>query len=83
VLGCTEIGLLVKVRDYDVPLFDTTRLHALAAVDFALPEVPQLLYLTAPRERPAARRRWATTKTTRMGSEPTTASAISPDQLVP
>ncbi len=36
ILGCTEIGLLVKEDDSPVPLFDTTRLHALAAVDFAL-----------------------------------------------
>ncbi len=36
ILGCTEIGLLVKAEDSPVPLFDTTRLHALAAVEFAL-----------------------------------------------
>lgn len=36
VLGCTEIGLLVGENDTDVPLFDTTRLHAAAAVRFAL-----------------------------------------------
>jgi aspartate racemase len=36
ILGCTEIGLLVKAEDSRVPLFDTTRLHALAAVDYAL-----------------------------------------------
>jgi aspartate racemase len=36
ILGCTEIGLLVKEEDSSVPLFDTTRIHALAAVDFAL-----------------------------------------------
>ncbi len=36
ILGCTEIGLLVKDADSRVPLFDTTRLHALAAVEFAL-----------------------------------------------
>jgi aspartate racemase len=35
-LGCTEIGLLVKDEDSRVPLFDTTRLHALAAVKAAL-----------------------------------------------
>ena len=38
ILGCTEIGLLVKQRDYKIPLFDTTRIHAEAAVDFALKE---------------------------------------------
>jgi aspartate racemase len=36
ILGCTEIGLLVGPGDSTVPLFDTTRIHALAAVDFAL-----------------------------------------------
>ena len=38
ILGCTEIGLLVKDEDSRVPLFDTTRIHALAAVKFALAE---------------------------------------------
>ena len=36
ILGCTEIGLLVKPEDSGVPLFDTTLIHALAAVDLAL-----------------------------------------------
>ena len=36
ILGCTEIGLLVKPEDSTVPLFDTTLLHAQAAVDQAL-----------------------------------------------
>ncbi len=36
VLGCTEIPLLVKPEDIDVPLFNTTEIHALAAVEFAL-----------------------------------------------
>jgi aspartate racemase len=36
ILGCTEIGLLVDAGDSPVPLFDTTRLHALAAVERAL-----------------------------------------------
>lgn len=36
VLGCTEIGLLIGASDSPVPIFDTTRHHALAAVDFAL-----------------------------------------------
>jgi len=36
ILGCTEIGLLVHDGDVGVPLFDTTRIHAQAAVDFAL-----------------------------------------------
>ncbi len=36
ILGCTEIGLLVKPGDSTVPLFDTTLLHAVGAVNFAL-----------------------------------------------
>jgi aspartate racemase len=36
ILGCTELGLLLKSEDIPVPLFDTTRLHALAAVEQAL-----------------------------------------------
>ncbi len=36
ILGCTEIMLLVRPEDSTVPLFDTTTLHALAAVDRAL-----------------------------------------------
>lgn len=36
ILGCTEIGLLVDADDATVPQFDTTRLHALAAVEAAL-----------------------------------------------
>jgi len=36
ILGCTEIMLLVSKEDSAVPLFDTTTIHALAAVDHAL-----------------------------------------------
>jgi len=36
VLGCTEIPLLVEPDSSPLPAFDTTRIHALAAVDFAL-----------------------------------------------
>ena len=36
ILGCTEIGLLVKPEDSSVPLFDTTEIHAKAAVRDAL-----------------------------------------------
>ena len=36
ILGCTEIGLLVKQQDSQVPLFDTTVIHALEAVKKAL-----------------------------------------------
>lgn len=38
ILGCTEIGLLVQQEDSPVPLFDTTGIHAEAAVAFALEE---------------------------------------------
>ncbi|MDQ2996813.1 MAG: amino acid racemase, partial [Chloroflexota bacterium] len=38
ILGCTEIGLLIGEQDSSVPLFDTTRLHAVAAVTYALAE---------------------------------------------
>jgi len=38
VLGCTEIPLLIKQKDTELPLFDTLRIHSLAAVDFALGE---------------------------------------------
>ncbi len=34
--GCTEIGMLVKPEHTDVPLFDTTNIHAQAAVNYAL-----------------------------------------------
>ena len=36
ILGCTEIPMLVRPQDSPVPVFDTTALHAAAAVDFAL-----------------------------------------------
>ncbi len=36
ILGCTEIGLLIKQDDVPIPVFDTTVIHALAAVDKAL-----------------------------------------------
>jgi aspartate racemase len=36
ILGCTEIGLLVKQEDSPVLLFDTTEIHAKAAVKYAL-----------------------------------------------
>ena len=36
ILGCTEIMLLVRAEDSAVPLFDTTTLHAEAAVEEAL-----------------------------------------------
>ncbi|MFH1037458.1 MAG: aspartate/glutamate racemase family protein [PVC group bacterium] len=36
ILGCTEIPLLVKQEDVSVPVFDTTKIHAEAAVKYAL-----------------------------------------------
>ena len=36
ILGCTEIPLLIKQSDVSIPIFDTTRIHAEAAVDWAL-----------------------------------------------
>ena len=36
ILGCTEISLLINQKDSLVPLFDTTKIHAAAAVDKAL-----------------------------------------------
>jgi aspartate racemase len=35
ILGCTEIGKLVNQADTHVPLLDTTRVHAEAAVNIA------------------------------------------------
>jgi aspartate racemase len=36
VLGCTEIPLLIKQSDTNLPVFNTLEIHAKAAVDFAL-----------------------------------------------
>jgi aspartate racemase len=36
VLGCTEIPLLIKDKDCDVPLFDTTLIHAEKALKYAV-----------------------------------------------
>jgi aspartate racemase len=36
ILGCTEIPLLVRQEDVDVPLFDTTEIHAEAALRYAV-----------------------------------------------
>jgi len=36
ILGCTEIPLLIKPEEISVPAFDTTSIHAQAAVEFAL-----------------------------------------------
>lgn len=36
ILGCTEISLLVEPKHVDIPLFDTTYLHAVHAAEWAL-----------------------------------------------
>ena len=36
ILGCTEIPLLIKQKDVEVPIFDTMTIHAEAAVKYAL-----------------------------------------------
>jgi aspartate racemase len=36
ILACTEIGQLINYEDTDVPLFDTTAIHAEAAIDWML-----------------------------------------------
>lgn len=36
ILGCTEIPMLIRQEDCSVPVFDTTTIHCLAAVQFAL-----------------------------------------------
>jgi len=36
ILGCTEIPLLVGEKDAGMPLFDTTVIHAEAALNYAL-----------------------------------------------
>ena len=36
ILGCTEIPLLIKNTDVDIPVFDTTIIHSQAAIEFAI-----------------------------------------------
>lgn len=36
ILGCTELPMLIKEKDTEIPLLDTTRLHAQLATDFIL-----------------------------------------------
>ena len=36
ILGCTEIGLLIKQEDVEIPVFDTTLIHATKAAEMAL-----------------------------------------------
>jgi aspartate racemase len=38
ILGCTEIGLLLRAEDAPVPLFDTATIHAEAAARYAMAE---------------------------------------------
>lgn len=40
ILGCTEIELLIKQKDCPIPVFDTTMIHAVTAVDWALEGIP-------------------------------------------
>lgn len=42
ILGCTEIPLLIKQKDVDIPVFDSTYIHSEAAVDFALKDLPEM-----------------------------------------
>lgn len=43
ILGCTEIGLLIQQADSPIPVFDTTHIHAEAAVEFLLQDNNQSL----------------------------------------
>ena len=36
ILGCTELPLLIKQEDVNIPLFDTLKIHLKAAIDFSL-----------------------------------------------
>lgn len=36
ILGCTEIPMLISQADFSIPVFDTTKIHSQAIVDFAL-----------------------------------------------
>ena len=36
IMGCTEITMLIGQSDFDIPVFDTTTIHARAAIDLAL-----------------------------------------------
>ena len=36
ILGCTELGMLLSQDDFDCPVFDTARIHASAALKFAI-----------------------------------------------
>lgn len=45
ILGCTEIGLLIKQTDTSLPVFDTTIIHAKAAVEAALSNLKEAVLL--------------------------------------
>ncbi|WLR42314.1 aspartate/glutamate racemase family protein [Bacillus carboniphilus] len=36
ILGCTEITMLIKEQDINIPVFDTTKIHAIKAADYAM-----------------------------------------------
>jgi len=38
ILGCTELPMIIKPDEVDTPLFDTLKIHMLAAMDFSLDE---------------------------------------------
>lgn len=38
ILGCTEIPMLISQDDFEIPIFDTTKIHSQAIVDYILSE---------------------------------------------
>lgn len=36
ILGCTEIPMLISQEDFSIPIFDTTKIHSRAIVEYAL-----------------------------------------------
>ncbi|MEZ7500418.1 aspartate/glutamate racemase family protein [Flavobacterium sp. Arc3] len=36
ILGCTEIPMLISQEDFNVPIFDTTKIHSQAIVEYIL-----------------------------------------------
>ncbi|WP_307532720.1 aspartate/glutamate racemase family protein [Pedobacter sp. W3I1] len=36
ILGCTEILMLISQADFEIPIFDTTKIHCQAIVDYIL-----------------------------------------------
>jgi hypothetical protein len=79
ILGCTEIGLLIKAEDSKLPIFDTTRIHAEKAVELAL-DTQLVAPPLAPQAFPPAAR-----ATTHHISSPFACviDAIEPDQRAP